>query len=101
MARSAHQPRQGYPVDMKNRLSMAAICLLTILSVPVWVTTTDASDITLTKQILQNPSFGQVEIKVPQGYQLEILNADLDYPRMMEFSPTGDCLSDPDCRSIN
>ena len=90
MARSAHQPRQGYPVDMKNRLSMAAICLLTILSVPVWVTTTDASDITLTKQILQNPSFGQVEIKVPQGYQLEILNADLDYPRMMEFAPTGD-----------
>ncbi len=56
----------------------------------VWTATTHAFELTLRSQTLEHPSFGRVEIMVPEGYVLEILNGDLDYPRMIEFAPNGD-----------
>ena len=49
-----------------------------------------ANEITLQEQLLDHPQIGLVEIKVPEGYQLEILDAELDHPRMIEFAPNGD-----------
>ena len=48
------------------------------------------SEYYLQDQILDHPATGKVRIGVPSGYQLEILNADLRRPRMIEFAPNGD-----------
>ncbi len=48
-----------------------------------------AAEITLREQLLEHPRIGRVEIKVPDGYQLEILSAELDHPRLIEFAPDG------------
>ena len=48
------------------------------------------SEYYLQDQILDHPATGKVHIGVPSGYQLEILNADLHRPRMIEFAPNGD-----------
>ena len=66
------------------------ITALGLISVIAWTAITHAFETPLREQTLEHPSFGRVEVKVPEGYRLEILNADLDYPRMIEFAPNGD-----------
>lgn len=50
------------------------------------------NSIPLQEQRLSHPAFGTVKIQVPEDYQLEVLNARLNSPRMMEFAPNGDLL---------
>ncbi len=48
------------------------------------------SDLILEEQSLQLWQVGNVEVQVPKGYELEILNTRLRKPRMIEFAPTGE-----------
>ena len=50
------------------------------------------NSIQLQEQRLSHPDFGTVKILVPEDYQLEILNAQINSPRMMEFTSNGDLL---------
>ncbi len=74
---------------MKRDLAIAVLGIMTALTV-MWASSAPASEIKLQEQTLEHPSFGRVKIEVPEGYQLEILNARLEYPRMIEFAPNGD-----------
>ena len=69
-------------------LNAAGLSVLVLLASQFNVAA-QAADITLREQLLEHPRIGRVEIKVPDGYQLEILSAELDHPRLIEFAPDG------------
>ena len=46
--------------------------------------------IVMQEQNLVHRDFGAVQVKVPEGYKLEILDAILQKPRMIAFAPNGD-----------
>ncbi len=73
---------------MRTRLHCKVGALILLLS--VLCTGARAAEIALQEQMLDHPSFGLAEIMVPEGYRLEILPAELDHPRMIEFAPNGD-----------
>lgn len=75
---------------MMRRL-MTPHLLLTLFVILTTAKPTLAQDtIALREQILDHPRTGLVSIMVPENYRLEILNADLIRPRMIEFAPNGD-----------
>ncbi len=74
---------------MKHRLSLSALGTLLLMSMSL-IVGLFAAEIELRNQELHHPSFGTVTVKVPIGYRLEILSADIDHARMMEFAPNGD-----------
>ncbi len=49
-----------------------------------------AQALPLQSQILRHPQIGEVEVSVPKGYRLELINAGLHRPRMIAFAPNGD-----------
>ena len=73
-----------------RRFPLKIKILLPTLLVLLFFVPAHANEIALQDQLLDHPSFGLVNIKVPTGYQLELLPAELNYPRMIEFAPNGD-----------
>ena len=46
----------------------------------------------LLEQTIVDPAIGEVTLKVPVGYELEVVSTDLQRPRMITFTPDGDML---------
>ena len=90
MACSKNQSRQRHSAFVNLKVSgiAAAVCFWFL----VICTSAFAADrsLPLQKQVLEHPDTGKVEVSVPQGYRLRIVNSDLRRPRMIEFAPNGD-----------
>ena len=72
---------------MDLRIKNATVLLTLLLTVSAIV---NAESIQTQKQQLSHHAFGSVEVIVPQGYELEILNASMRRPRMITFASNGD-----------
>ena len=73
-----------------TKKSLCRKFVLFILTAALSVPSFAQSTIELRDQTLSHPSTGTIQIKVPDGYELEIVNSELDRPRMIEFAPNGD-----------
>ena len=72
---------------MKTKPVVSALIAL-LLAMSTLVSAQDS--LTLTEQVLDDPIIGTVRVMVPEGYRLELLDAELSRPRMITFAPNGD-----------
>lgn len=71
------------------RLIQWALCALSAFLILISSSFAE-SEIKLQPQELNHRKFGSVSIQVPQGYELQLLDAKMSRPRMIEFAPTGE-----------
>ncbi len=88
MAGSKNQPRKRHFAFLTGNPA-AAIAILLALAVIIGPYTSSLA-VELKRQTLEHPDTGEIEISVPANYRLDIVNAELRGPRMIEFAPNGD-----------
>lgn len=74
---------------MIQRLIQLTVCTLLVLLISISTSFAETT-IKLQPQELSHPKFGKVSVQVPHGYELQLLDAKLSRPRMIEFASTGE-----------